>query len=130
MASLYFDTDIQPDFAGLLSAEGNQVLTARELRKLDATDGEHLAEATTRGLLLVTHNGNDFRTLCLAWHVWRRLWNLEAMPHAGVIAIPQRTRLPYARAAEEIGALLSRESNIWNQCWYFDLTAGDWVRQV
>jgi len=130
MASLYVDAGVQPEFAGLPRADDHEVVTARELRAHSLSDAEHLAEATMRRFLIVTHNGNDFKNLCVAWRVWRRLWHLEDMPHAGVIAIPQRTRLPYARAAAEIGALLIRESTIWNQLWYFDLTVDRWVRQV
>jgi hypothetical protein len=40
MAALYFDADVQPDFAGLLSADGNEVVTARELLKRTASDAE------------------------------------------------------------------------------------------
>jgi hypothetical protein len=110
--------------------DGNEVVTARELLMRTASDGEHLAEATSRGLIVVTHNGNDFMTPCIAWCYWRQLWRLEEIPHAGVIAIPQRTLLPYARAAREIGNLVMREPRPWNQCWSFDLTAETWVRQV
>jgi hypothetical protein len=130
VAALYFDADIQPDFSGLLKADNHEVVTARDLQTTALTDAEHLADATSRGYIIVTHNGNDFRNLCTAWRVWRRLWDLGEVPHAGVIAIPQRTRLSYTRAANEIGMLLMREPSIWNQVWYFDLAVDGWVRQL
>jgi hypothetical protein len=48
MAAFYFNTDAQPDFAGFLSVDGNEVVTARELLMRTASDAEHLAEATSR----------------------------------------------------------------------------------
>jgi hypothetical protein len=106
------------------------VVAERDRRTHATSDAEHLEAATSRGFLSVTHNRSDFKTLYIAWHVWRRLWNLGASSHAGVIAIPQRTRLPYTSAVTEIGALPAREPTMWNQLWYFDLDSDDWVRQV
>jgi hypothetical protein len=97
-------------------------VTARDLPTTALSDAEHLAEATSRGSIIVTHNGNDFRNLCTAWRVWRRLWEPGE--------VPQRTRLSYTRAANEIGTLLMREPNMWNQIWYFDLAVDGWVRQL
>jgi hypothetical protein len=79
---------------------------------------------------LVTHNGKDFRTLCQAWPYWREIWGLEPVAHAGVIAIPQQTFLPYLDAAHQIDRLLRPHGRLWNQLWYFDLKVGDWVQQI
>jgi len=129
MASLYFDADIKPTFRLLLEPRGHDVLTTQERGHIAALDAAQLVTATQLGRVLITHNGKDFRTLCQAWSLWRQGWGLDPTEHAGVIAIPQQTLLPYTQAAAAVGRLLG-ERHIWNELWYFDLRIGDWIRQV
>lgn len=130
MADLYFDADIRPNFRFLLEACAHTVLTSQELGQTAAHDGAQLMTATKLGRIVITHNGKDFRTLCQAWPFWRQAWGLEPAEHAGVIAIPQQTLLPYPEAARQIDRLLAQHPRAWNQLWFFDLRVGDWVRQV
>ncbi|HUG60980.1 MAG TPA: DUF5615 family PIN-like protein [Methylomirabilota bacterium] len=130
MAALYLDADIMPDFGQTLLARRHDVLTARDHGTLTVTDAEQLLEATRLRRILVTHNGKDFRTLCQAWPIWRRDWGLVVAAHAGVIAVPQQSRLPYPDAAAHIDRLLASRQPLWNELWYFDLHEGDWVQQI
>lgn len=130
MAVFYFDADVKPEFRLLVQARGHNVVTTQERHQLDATDAEQLVTATLLGRILITHNGKHFRVLCEAWQVWRRVWDLAPADHAGVIAIPQQTLLPYVEGASEIDRLLGRNGSIWNQVWFFDLRSSAWVRQV
>lgn len=130
MATVYLDADVMPDFGQTLLLRRHDVLTAREHGLLGGTDGEQRIEATRLDRVLITHSGKDFRTLCQAWPIRRRAWGLEPLAHAGVIAIPQQTRLPYPDAADHIDRLLASRPPPWNEVWYFDLQAGDWVRQI
>ena len=78
----------------------------------------------------MTHNGKDFRTLCQAWPVWRRVWGLAPIDHAGVIAIPQQTLVPYRDASRQIDRLLKTHEHLRNEFWFFDPRIAGWVRQV
>ena len=130
VVTLYLDADVMPDFGQTLRLRRHDALTARDHGLLGATDAEQLLEATALNRILITHSGKDFRTLCQAWPVWRRAWGLAVLAHAGVIAIPQQTRLPYPDAAEHIDRLLANRHPLWNELWYSDLQMGDWVRQI
>ena len=130
MADLYFDADVRPAFRLLLEERGHNVVTSQELGQIAALDAEQLVTATQLDRILVTHNGKDFRMLCEAWPRWRRVWCLEPAEHAGVIAIPQQTLLPYPQAARQIDRLLEQHGRVRNELWFFDLRVGDWVRQA
>lgn len=121
---------MKPTFRRLVTSLGHEVVTTQELGQTAATDAEQLVTATGLGRILVTHNGKDYRTLCQAWHVWRRLRQLDPADHAGVVATPQQTLLSCEEAARHIDRLLVRQQDIRSQLWYFDLRAADWVRQV
>jgi hypothetical protein len=130
VADLYFDADVTPAFCLLLTDRGHDVLTTQAVGRIAAVDGEQLLTATERDRVLVTHNGKDFRTPCQAWPIWRRAWALDPAEHAGVIAIPQQTLLPYGQAAREIDRLVREHKRIWNGVWFFDVRIVGWVRQV
>lgn len=130
MADLYFDADVMPSFRLLLKDRGHDVLTTQELGRTAALDAEQLLTATELDRILVTHNGKDFRTLCQAWPVWRRVWGLAPIHRAGVVAIPQQTLLPYRDAARQIDRLLTMRDRLSNEFWFLDPRSVDWVRQV
>ena len=130
MVNFSFDADVRPSFRFLLEERGHAVVTAQELGMSSAQDAEVLVVATELDRVVITHNGKDFRTLCQAWPLWRRRWGLPPAKHAGVVAIPQQTLLPYPAAADEIDQSLPRHLPVWNELWFFDLRSGDWVRQV
>ena len=130
MARLYLDADVQPSFRILLERSGHTVSRAGDFDLGGAIDALQLVVATAQDSLLVTHNGKDFRTLCQAWPYWRAVWGLEPTDHAGVVAIPQQTHLPYPVAASRIDSLLGAQGSIWNQLWFFDHRSEKWVRQV
>ncbi len=130
MANLYLDADVRPTFRFLLEERGHTVLTSQELGAAAAFDAEQLMTATRLDRIVVTHNGKDFRTLCHAWPFWRRMWGLDPVEHAGVIAVPQQTLLSYPEAAHQIDRLLESHERIWNQLWFFDLRRDDWVKQI
>jgi hypothetical protein len=130
VATFYLDADVQPTFRVPLERSGHKVLKAHDFDLGGAIDALHLVMASNLEAILVTHNGKDFRTLCQAWPYWRETWGLEPADHAGVIAIPQQTHLPYPQAAFQINRLLISRGRVWNQLWYFDLKAGDWVQQA
>lgn len=130
MADLYFDADVTPSFRLLLESRSHTVLTAQELGAAAALDAEQLVTATQLGRIIITHNGKDFRTLCFAWSVWRRVWAIEPAEHTGVIAIPQRTLRPYPEAARHIHPLLTNTDHLGGQLWYYDIRIRGWVRQI
>ena len=73
MADLYLDADIKPGYLLLLRMRWHDVVSTQELNQLAASDAEQLITATNLSRILVTHNGKDFRNLCQAWRVWRRI---------------------------------------------------------
>ena len=130
MADLYLDADIKPGYPLMLKMRWHDVITSHELGQLAATDAEQLVTATNLNRILVTHNGKDFRTLCQAWRIWRRVWGLPPAEHAGVIAIPQPISLPISDGARHIDRLLERRRQLTNELWYFDAHGSEWIQQV
>lgn len=61
--SLYLDEDVSVLVADLVRAKGFDATTARDERKLHATDEEQLAYAVSQCRALVTHNRVDFEEL-------------------------------------------------------------------
>jgi Domain of unknown function (DUF5615) len=120
MASIYLDADVVAVYAVLLRNAGNQVLITAELGRRRAHDDEQLAFAAQRGLILVTHNGDDYLLFQRAWRHWADLWSTEPRPlHAGILAVPQvlDDRIaPMVQAIDDFirsGVLLQNRYYVW-----------------
>jgi predicted nuclease of predicted toxin-antitoxin system len=83
---LYLDQDVPVQLAGMLRAQGVDVVTTLEAGALGQSDAQQLADAIMAGRVLVTHNRSDFEQLhtdSLA----------EGRPHYGIIIAAQRRDL-------------------------------------
>jgi predicted nuclease of predicted toxin-antitoxin system len=78
---LYLDEDVYVLVADLLRARGFDVITARDARKLQATDAEQLAYSIGQARTLVTHNRTDFEDLVQGY------FNSERMHHGVIFAV-------------------------------------------
>jgi len=129
MADLFLDADIGPELATLIAAKGHDAGTTEQHSRYDASDAEQLLRATDLGRLLVTHDRRDYVLLC---RLWRRLadrWSADSVPHAGVLIVPQRDRVPLARVALELDRLLVDAPDLWGQVLRFDSKWG-WTTEL
>jgi len=74
---LYLDENVDVSVAAGLRSRGIDVVTARDRRKLGASDEEQLALAGSEGRLLVTHDIADFARL-------HEQWVAAGRQHAGI----------------------------------------------
>lgn len=83
----YLDECVNVHLAELLRSRAFTTITAGEAGLLGATDEEQLAYATVHGLVIISHNGADFKRL----HVRYRQ---EGRPHAGIVLLSQTRPVP------------------------------------
>lgn len=91
MAELYLDSNVAIEVADWLQASGHVAATARELRRENDSDDEHLLAASQYGYIFVTHNESDFVLLHDAWIRWAAAWHISHR-HAGILIVPQGTK--------------------------------------
>ena len=92
----YFDECIDVRLAEALHQRGFIAVTSLAAGMLGSTDEDQLMYATTRGLMLVTHNRRHFRRL-------HRLLQEQRRSHVGIILLSRTTTLPRLRACLRIG---------------------------
>jgi predicted nuclease of predicted toxin-antitoxin system len=96
---LYLDQDVPVQLAGMLRAQGVDVLTTLEARALGQDDPDQLATAVAADRAIVTHNRVDFEDL-------HEKYLLEGHSHCGVLIAAQRRYLGVTR--DRIVDLLNR----------------------
>ena len=106
MTALYLDEDVPIALGGLLSARGHIIFTTRTESRLGSNDPDQRFFAANRGLVIVTHNRDDFGLLHQAWLVWTQQWGLQR-PHAGIIVLGRVLNKPTGEYADLIGDLLA-----------------------
>ena len=84
--AVYLDECVDVQLAPTLVARGFVARTAVGAGLLGRTDEEQLSHATHHGLVIVTHDGHDFRRL-------HRRFTDEGRPHGGIIVV-RRSPLP------------------------------------
>lgn len=82
----YLDECVDVYLAEALRTRGFIAITAQEAAFRGATDVEQLAFAAARGLVLITHNGSDFRRL-------HRQYQVGGWFHSGIVILPQTSPL-------------------------------------
>jgi predicted nuclease of predicted toxin-antitoxin system len=87
---LYLDQDVPVQLAGMLRAQGIDVVTTLEAGALGQPDSQQLADAVASGRVLVTHNRLDFERLHAEYLAAGRL-------HCGIIIAVQRRDLGLTR---------------------------------
>jgi predicted nuclease of predicted toxin-antitoxin system len=87
---LYLDQDVPVQLAGMLRAQGVDVVTTLEAGVLGQSDAQQLADAVTAGRVLVTHNRLDYEELHTAYLA-------DDRPHFGIIIAAQRRSLRLTR---------------------------------
>jgi predicted nuclease of predicted toxin-antitoxin system len=96
---LYLDQDVPVQLAGMLRAQGVDVLTTLEVGALGQDDPDQLATAVAADRAIVTHNRLDFERL-------HAKYLREGQSHPGIIIAAQRRHLGVTR--ERIVDLLNR----------------------
>ena len=96
---LYLDQDVPVQLAGMLRAQGVDVLTTLEAGALGQDDPDQLSSAVAADRAMVTHNRLDFEDL-------HEEYLLEGRSHAGIIIAAQRRHLGVTR--DRIVGLLNR----------------------
>lgn len=130
MADFYTDEDVGPLLARFLRDHGHAVTRTVDSGQAGAHDADQLAHAATHGLILITHNGNHFRTL---HDVWQR-WLIVGLPaHSGIIVVPQlrgerleKYGYTYLTAAQVIADLLDSGQPLTNALYRWHPVRG-WV---
>jgi hypothetical protein len=102
VADLYTDEDVGSDLVSTLRIHGHRLTRTVDVGRSGAQDADQLAYAVRRGLILLTHNTNDFRKL---HHIWRHWMPLGLPPHPGIVAVPQ-PRPPLQDYTHEVAARL------------------------
>jgi predicted nuclease of predicted toxin-antitoxin system len=87
---LYLDQDVPVQLAGMLRAQGVDVLTTLEAGALGQEDPDQLATAVAADRAMVTHNRLDFEYL-------HEVYLQEGRFHAGIIIAVQRRYLGVTR---------------------------------
>ena len=82
----YLDENIAVGVAVVLRGTGHVVVTAREVGALREDDDLHLFNATQRGCVLVSHDG-DFYVLHRGLRRWASWWQRERF-HGGILVTP------------------------------------------
>ena len=83
LTDVFADEDVGLTLARMISGRGFNVLSARDAGRLGFPDPEQLAFAAERGLVLLTHNRDDFALL-------HTQWLQGAREHAGIIIVKRR----------------------------------------
>src|SRR3954447_18236241 len=96
---LYLDQDVPVQLAGMLRAQGVDVLTTLEAGALGQDDPDQLAMAIAADRVMVTHNRDDFEDL-------HEEYLGEDRSHSGIIIAAQRRHLGVTR--DRIVDLLNR----------------------
>ena len=126
MADFYLDEDVGGALAGLLEARGHTVLTTQQANRLKAKDAEQLLLATDLRRLLITHNEDDYESLCRLWRRLAQRWGRGDDNLACVIVIPQKLVIPYYRTAAEIHNLVRDSAVVWGEFFNYDPRWG-WI---
>src|SRR5437660_12604071 len=87
---LYLDQDVPVQLAGMLRAQGVDVLTTLEAGVLGQEDPDQLATAVAADRAVVTHNRLDFEHL-------HEAYLQEGRSHSGIIIAVQRRHLGVTR---------------------------------
>jgi predicted nuclease of predicted toxin-antitoxin system len=87
---LYLDQDVPVQLAGMLRAQGIDVVTTLEAGALGQSDAQQLADAVMAGRVFVTHNRLDFEHLHAEYLA-------ESRAHCGIIIAVQRRDLGLTR---------------------------------
>jgi predicted nuclease of predicted toxin-antitoxin system len=83
---LYLDQDLPVQLAGMLRAQGVDVVTTLEAGALGQSDAQQLADAVAAGRVMATHNRQDFEDLHTEYLT-------QGRPHFGIIIAAQRRDL-------------------------------------
>lgn len=136
MARLYLDHNISLPLAPLLRRRGHAVIATRDLTLERAPDDVQLVAAHSRGLILVTHNADDFLLLHNAWLTWHLVWGVPpAPPHPGIINLEQRPIDELDLALEQFlrrAIPLANEMVTWRRnsgWWLWNIEARRWIQQ-
>src|ERR1051326_4624102 len=89
---LYLDQDVPVQLAGMLRAQGVDVLTTLEAEMLGQDDPAQLSTAVAADRAIVTHNRLDFEAL-------HEAYLREDLSHSGIIIAAQRRSLRVTRDA-------------------------------
>lgn len=110
MAVFYLDDGIALNLVGHLQRLGYVAHTADGEGNKGRPDEEHLWFAAQHGWVLVTQNGQDFRMLHRAWH----LWGVPLM-HAGILVVEQRSAVLSHTTAQDVHELVDRGAVLTNR---------------
>lgn len=120
MPILYLDEGVKDEIVHLLVAPERSSRTARDERRLRASDAFQLIYAAEQGWTIITCNRDDYHLLHDAWLLWSHRWGMTRM-HAGILALDQGH--PTTVMVEAINSLLEIAPPLVNAM--FDWTARD-----
>lgn len=123
MPIVYLDEDVKHEVVDLLVAPHLFVRTARNERRLRASDPSQLIYAAEQGWIVVTCNRNDYHLLHDAWLLWSHRWGV-APKHAGILALDQGYPAPVLAAA--ITAFLATDPDLINAMYDWRARDGIW----
>lgn len=126
MAGIDTDQPVALEVAAMLRIRGHRAFTTRDLGHLGATDDPQLLTAAELGLVLLTHDVEDYVLLHDAWRRWSAAWSVLPR-HAGILIAPQRW--PTLQIADEVSWFLNVGPQLTNELYRW-LPASGWTRRV
>lgn len=124
MSDFYLDEDVDRAYVPLLDAKRHAAPTTAQAGRLGAHDDVQLLTATDLGRILITHNGPDFLLLYRVWRSLAQRWQIDPGNHAGILVVPQASKVLYPRIAREIDGLVRGQREVWGRYFVLGLKWG------
>lgn len=109
-ARFYLDENVPERLVAALLALGYLVVSTAALGRKRTPDHRQLLFAAQTDRILVTYDGDDFRSLHQAWREWSAAWGTspDRARHAGILVIQQdKSGLDVAGMARVIDELMA-----------------------
>lgn len=115
MADFYSDSHVSYDMLALLEAGGHTVVKSQSVGLRDAGDHEHLWYAAQRQRIVISSD-TGFTIWHEMWLFFARVWNVD-VHHAGILIIPNKSRLGIQPAAQAIDAFVRNQPELQDNCY-------------
>lgn len=127
MADFYSDSHVSFDMLDLLEATGHTVVKSQSVGLRDAGDHEHLWYAAQHQRIVISSD-TGFPTWHRMWLYFARVWNVD-VHHAGILIIPNKSRLGIEAAAQAIDAFVRQQPDVLDQCFTLRID-GSWQQHA
>jgi hypothetical protein len=125
MARFYLDENVVEALAAVLVSLGHDAVTTNRIGTKGVKDPIQLVLAARMDRILLTHNGDDFGMLQLAWRAWANEWSVAAAArHAGILLLPQSRGLGASFLGRIVDEFVSTASAVENRLFAWNAVVG------